>query len=279
MNWFTSQIGRLVFGRKIMQDFFSKLQLFSCYAQNIGGGADYRNSGEAKLLKFISKNYKVNSEMIVVDCGANVGNYVKAIKQQITKKTKIFALEPVKDTFEKLRFNTRELKNIVYCNYGLGKKSEILDIYKSKVDNRHASLFKRDMSHWKEDMNLEVIEKVKVVTLHDFFEEQNIDNIHFLKIDAEGNEYAILSGSKELIENQKVNIIQFEFGVCNVDSKVFFKDFYFLFKNKYSLFRILNHGLYKIKKYDERHENFLTTNYLAVSNKWISDYNLESKFK
>lgn len=276
MNWTVRQIGKILFGRKFSQKFFSKLQLFTYYAQNLGGGADIKSSGESKVLELISSTFKDDKEMIIVDCGANIGTYVKTVFENINVSLKIYALEPVKDTFEQLKNNTSNLKNVVLCNYGLGFKTENVQIFKSKVDNKHASVFQRDMSHWGENMNLTEVEEINLFSLNDFFEKQKIDNIHLLKIDAEGNEFAILSGAKKLILEEKINFIQFEFGVCNVDSRVFFKDFYYLLNINYKIFRILNHGLIEITKYDERNEVFMTTNYIAISKNWLNKNEFEN---
>jgi len=276
MNWTVRQIGKILFGRKFSQKFFSKLQLFTYYAQNLGGGADIKSSGESKVLELISSTFKDDKEMIIVDCGANIGTYVKTVFENINVSFIIYALEPVKDTFEQLKNNTSNLKNVVLCNYGLGFKTENVQIFKSKVDNKHASVFQRDMSHWGENMNLTEVEEINLFSLNDFFEKQKIDNIHLLKIDAEGNEFAILSGAKNLILEEKINFIQFEFGVCNVDSRVFFKDFYYLLNINYKIFRILNHGLIEITKYDERNEVFMTTNYIAISKNWLNKNEFEN---
>lgn len=276
MNWLTKQIGKIIFGRKKLQRFFSKLQLFTYYAQNLGGGASVQYSGETNVLGLIADTYDNISPMVVVDCGANVGDYVNTVYQTIKKDLKVYALEPVRDTFEELKSNTTNLKNLNLCNYGLGNNTQEVQIFKSKVDNKHASVFQRDMSHWNENMSLTETENIKLLSLNDFIDKYKIDDIHLLKIDAEGNEFAILSGAKNLILEEKIKFIQFEFGVCNVDSRVFFKDFYYLLNNNYKIFRILNHGLIEITKYDEKNEVFLTTNYLAISKNWLSKNKFEN---
>lgn len=60
-----------------------------------------------------------------------------------------------------------------------------------------------------------------------------------------------------------IDFIQFEFGGCNIDSRTYFQNFYYLLNTKYQIYRILKNGLYSIKKYRETQEIFVTTNYLA----------------
>jgi len=106
-------------------------------------------------------------------------------------------------------------------------------------------------------------EVVDIRTIDSFCLEKNIDHISFLKLDTEGNELNILKGAKNMINSEKIDFIQFEFGGCNIDSKTYFQDFYYLLNPRYQIYRILENGLFPIKKYCETNEIFLTTNYLA----------------
>lgn len=67
-----------------------------------------------------------------------------------------------------------------------------------------------------------------------------------------------------MIENGQIDFIQFEFGGCNIYSKTFFQDFYYLLKEKYKLYRILENGLFKLPDYQEIQEIFITINYLSI---------------
>jgi len=105
---------------------------------------------------------------------------------------------------------------------------------------------------------------VRLDTLDNFCKTNEIEKINFLKLDTKGHEYKILQGAKNMLEEKKIERIQFEFGGCNIDSKIFFQDFWYLLNSDYNLYRILKDGLCPIKKYDERDEIFTATNYLAI---------------
>ena len=68
---------------------------------------------------------------------------------------------------------------------------------------------------------------------------------------------------KEMLEKNGIKAIQFEFGGTNIDSRTYFQDFYYLLKEKYNIYRILQDGLYEIKQYSELQEIFTTINYFA----------------
>jgi hypothetical protein len=88
--------------------------------------------------------------------------------------------------------------------------------------------------------------------------------IDIVKIDVEGHELSVLKGFGQAILHTK--IIQFEFGGCNIDTRTYFQDFWYFFKERnFSLYIITPLGLSKIEKYIESLEFFSTTNYFAVN--------------
>ena len=72
-------------------------------------------------------------------------------------------------------------------------------------------------------------EQVNVTTL-DAWTDKNKMNPDFIKMDVEGHEYEVLSGGMKVLESVKV--IQFEFGGCNIDTRTYFQDFWYFFKEK-----------------------------------------------
>jgi hypothetical protein len=106
-------------------------------------------------------------------------------------------------------------------------------------------------------------EIVEINTIDEFCSANGIRHIHFLKMDVEGNELNILYGAKQMIESDSIDFIQFEFGGCNIDSRTYFQDFFYLLKDRYHIYRILKKGLFQIDTYSEKYEIFTTTNYLA----------------
>ena len=80
----------------------------------------------------------------------------------------------------------------------------------------------------------------------------------------EGHELKALKGAARMINEKKVDVIQFEFGGCNIDSRTYFQDFFYLLKDNFTIYRILRDGLLEMPTYQETHEIFITINYLAV---------------
>lgn len=56
--------------------------------------------------------------------------------------------------------------------------------------------------------------EVETVTLDSFIKENNITHIEILKLDAQGGEFDIIKGAKEILSNEKVSLIYTELIMC-----------------------------------------------------------------
>lgn len=201
-------------------------------------------TGERGWLKKYLKNKK---DPIILDIGANVGNYSKDIISY-NGACSIFAFEPHPITYKQLISNVTS-ENFKSFNVGVGNENGTLELYDydTKDGSQHASLYKDVIKDLHKGNP--VSHSVKIIVLDDFLISQNIKEIDLLKIDTEGNEFNVLLGCKEFLKNRKVKAIHFEFNEMNIVSKVSFKDFWDYLKD-YEFYRILPGGeLLKIKNY------------------------------
>jgi hypothetical protein len=109
------------------------------------------------------------------------------------------------------------------------------------------------------------VETVTTDTLDHFCSTQAIERIHFLKMDVEGHEFAVLEGGIKMIDQKSVDFIQFEFGRVNIDSATPLKKFYKLLHHHYHIYRIIRTGLIPQFEYSYEYEIYLGTNFLAVN--------------
>ncbi|MDQ5950777.1 MAG: hypothetical protein QG639_53, partial [Patescibacteria group bacterium] len=97
-----------------------------------------------------------------------------------------------------------------------------------------------------------------------YFKNKKIKSIDLLKIDAEGNELAVLKGCKHLLEKNKVQIVQFEFNETHAYSHVLVKDFYDVLPS-FEFYRLLPNAAIKLGHYRPlTHELFGFQNIVAV---------------
>lgn len=119
---------------------------------------------------------------------------------------------------------------------GLSNEPSTQTLFFDKKTSELASLYKRELTHYNIDMSQ--TEEVKLTTLDLYCTKNNITKIDLLKLDVEGHEINALKGGTEMINSDKVSIIQFEFSGCNIDSRTYFQDFctYSLISTKFTEF-------------------------------------------
>jgi FkbM family methyltransferase len=199
---------------------------------------------------------------VFFDVGANVGKYTNIIREALGDEVVIYSFEPSKQSYKKLLQNTEGYSGLHRFNFGFGKESSVLTLYSDSEASGLASLYKRNLQHFDIEMNR--MEEVEIRTIDDFCFTAGIQRITFLKMDVEGNELNVLLGAKKMLDAGSIDFIQFEFGGCNIDSRTYFQDFYYLLKDRYTIYRIVKDGFFEIKKYNEIYECFITTNFFAA---------------
>ena len=208
--------------------------------------------------KFLNKDVDV-----IFDIGANYGNYTDELLKHYPK-AKYFLFEPQKVAYQHLLNKFKDYPNIKIFNNAVSDKNSTQPLYYDKKGSGLASLTKRKLDHF--DIKFDEFEEVELISLNTLFKD-NFDNnsfrVNFCKIDIEGHELTVLHSIKKNYE--KFSLIQFEFGGCNIDSRTYFQDFWYLLKDNFDIYRIGPSGPILIEKYSEVDESFVMTNYLAVN--------------
>ena len=249
-------------GNKSCQKYIARKIRKSQILAGIGSGGSVENSGEKSILKKL-KSIKQDSYCLF-DVGANKGDFTKLILDFFGNEiVKIHSFEPSKATFELLSNNIKSDKAILN-NKGLGKEAGTFPFYTDFPGSGTASLTKRKLDFLGVDFDYS--EDVLIDTLDDYCLANNIKDIDLLKIDVEGHELDVLEGSKEMLKKKIFKMVSFEFGGCNIDTRTFLKDFYYLFKEfGFLLYRITPSGyFFPLGSYNEKLEMFRTTNYIGI---------------
>jgi FkbM family methyltransferase len=225
---------------------------------NIGGDADDpETSGETWVLR-----HMLGPRPVIVDGGAQVGRYARAALR-ICDKPQIHCVEPSSIKVESLR---RLEPQVTVHHVALGAERGHADLF-GRGPAIGDSLYERKGM----DVDYRAVETVEVMTLDELARSFFIERIDLLKLDVEGHELEVLRGATELLAAEVVRAIQFEFGRPAIDSRTFFRDFWYLLHDDFAIHRILPSGLRSISSYSDWMEQFSTANFLAVRRKAKAD--------
>lgn len=221
------------------------------------GNCDFLHNGEETVVEtFIKKND------VIIDAGAHIGGWTRSVLALTNGRCDIYAFEPVPDSYKHLEQIKKTFGNISIFNLALGKEDAVLEMnYFFQRGSDCSTLYTRPELH---DVPVKKI-SVRMTYLDRIAHNYGINHINFLKIDTEGAELDVLMGAKNLIENNKIDIIQFEYGGTYPDAGITLLEVYtFLTANEYLIFRIIPKGLISIDVWEQGLENFTYSNYLAL---------------
>jgi len=151
-------------------------------------------------------NYKIERFPVIIDVGAQIGLFSLKMAQACPK-SQIYAIEPEKENFELLKKNIADngFTNIIPLNKAIASKNEKVNLYLgSLVDGK-----KDTCSHTihKAGFSSNQVQQVDGITFKSFLEENKIEKIDLLKVDAEQAEYELFESFPEEILNKTKSLI------------------------------------------------------------------------
>jgi FkbM family methyltransferase len=244
---------------RVPQRLLSRIEEKAQFFQGKGWGAATTDSEVAAIAVLLKK--RSDSGIIALDVGANVGNWTQSFIELFPNST-VIAFEPATAAYRVLHERFQSKVNIKTINLGLSDENAEVIMYSDSPESALSSLNQRNLRHF--NIALDRQEKIKVVRLDSWFESQKqLLAPIILKLDIEGHELSALTGAEEVLN--KIELVQFEFGGGNIDSKTYFQDFYYFFENlNFDLYRLSPRGPVKLNEYSEALEVFRPTNYFAV---------------
>ncbi len=198
---------------------------------------------------------------LFVDVGANEGRYTEALLRT-WPSAEVHAFEPSPASLARLETRFRNDPRVHLSSKALSDSGGTTTLFADSPGSGLSSLHKRDLRHHSIRFG-QANEQVETIRFEDYWSEALARRrVDLLKLDIEGHELAALRGCGHALE--AVQLIQFEFGGANIDSRTYLRDFFNLLTgNGFQLSRITPLGLAHIRRYRESEESFVTTNYLA----------------
>ena len=145
--------------------------------------------------------FNQDSDMIIIDVGANIGIVTQYMRDYAKK---VYAIEPSSEHFEALKKN-KEFNgwdNVEIFNIAIADKDGEMKLNKYN-DNRTMYSLTSDFGQGNE--------LVKTMAMDTFFDVNNIDNVDFMKFDVEAAEDLILrsEGFKKVVSRIKAIEVEF----------------------------------------------------------------------
>lgn len=220
------------------------------------GDGDMSRNGESLMMTLIKPGD------LVFDVGAHLGEWsLTALSLQ--PAISIYCFEPIPKLLSILEKNLQD-KPVIISELALSNAKGKATFYHYVNFPGMSTLNRRPEVEKTLNLIPEIIE-VSLERLDTFCELRQISTINFLKIDTEGNEFNVLLGAEGLLKKQAIEIIQFEYGGCYLDSNITLRQVYFYLNSfGYSIFRIVPEGLIEITNWRDNLENFNYSNYLAI---------------
>jgi len=243
------------YGRQRYQNLFRWFHRTALAGLNYGNANPTLN-GENALLDRLASEWP--SSPVVFDVGAFHGDWTGAVLER-SPSARVYAFEPMTASFAALEAKFGHRASLQRC--ALGSSQGSADIWAPAAAPDWASLHERDLKRF--GQVAESVERVPVQTLDGFCTSEGLDRIDLLKVDAEGNELAVLEGAESLLARGAIDAIQFEFGGASLDARVFLRDIVGKLTPGYGVFRVLIDGLVPVRD-DELEEIFTYANYVAL---------------
>jgi len=246
-----------------------RLGRFLSNESRLDGPNEMQKNGEGLVQRFCLEHFAKEPQSVVFDVGANVGLWSRSLLEQAPRRgvVQVHAFEPCLETFDTLRSNLdcwRHTDRVVTNRLALSAAPGSMNFYSYGQNAGRNSVYAAGG-------RTQTVCTVPVETIDRYCQQNAIDRVVLIKIDTEGHDFEVLQGAREMLQKQRVDLIQFEYNCCWVDARHYLKDaFSFVAPFGYSIGKITRLGIefytdwhFELETF--REANFLITRTSAVS--------------
>jgi FkbM family methyltransferase len=188
---------------------------------DFGYNYDMQLNGEFALQGWILNLVPRGQPVRVIQVGANVGVWTRQFLDSAESRGRLddvdlHAFEPCAATFRQL---AKALDNspVSLQQVALSDHPGKATLHIAPETSKWNSLHDIPDRHTAE-------EDVSMTTLDDYTQRAGLDRIDLLKIDAEGNDFAVLKGASGLLRDGRIAVAQFEYNECWIPPRYYLRD-------------------------------------------------------
>lgn len=193
-------INRRFFKLKVIAEMLPGAKLICDPSSSYGSLVFYNSLPEYAEQMFMHQF--VQSNDTIIDIGAHIGSETVLLGSKLTAG-RVYSFEP-----------TPSVRPLLIANVAINNLHDRVVVEDMAVSD-HVGSTKFYLSTESEVNSLHNHKgskeiSVKTTTIDSYVKKLKIDHIHLLKIDVEGHELAVISGTKQLLTNRKIDVIVFE---------------------------------------------------------------------
>ena len=173
--------------------------------QKIDDALSYLLSSVCNEKKLLKENIK-KKEIVFVDIGTNVGNYVEFVNKIFKIKT-LYCFEPQIELIKNLEEISYAKKKYIFP-YALSNTQKMKNFYQYDIASQ--SSFHKQVNNYNSLQKVRKVHKMKTSTFDKVFS-KNL-KIDFCKIDAQGEDFNILKGMEKNLKKGNIKLLKVE--VC-----------------------------------------------------------------
>ena len=214
--------------------------------------------------------YPDQRNLTVLDIGANKGQWTRALLDVFGDRVaRVHMFDPSPENYRELSnredslagLGPEESERITAHASAMGRTPGMATLYTNDDGSPLGSLYPHEENGYTgllKHIRLDTTIEVPVDTVDDFISRSEIASVEIMKLDTEGYEMDVLCGAARSIHEGKIKLILFEFGMNQVESRHFFKDFWqFLTGRLYKMYFVDDDGkIHPIPHYEYRWERF-----------------------
>jgi FkbM family methyltransferase len=231
----------------------------SLHRASYNAGYDFETNGEMRALNVATQR---PGELVLFDVGAHTGGWSKAALSR-APGARIFAFEPAAGTYAKLAANIGNIPQISAFPFGLSDQTLTRELLVSPGTAQKTSIEVASAARLNVNVADYQHQSAQFMRGEEFCARHGIDHIDFLKVDTEGHDIKVLHGLADMLLEQRIDVIQFEYNRLNIFARALLYDFYELLENGYAIGRIYPNNV-AFKPYQPHDETFIDGNFICV---------------